>query len=571
MRFQGRPLRAVRRTAQRGATAVMAALVTSTVALTALVSVDVGYLFFQQRKLQNIADMAAMAAVQSIPGRVSVAAASAAANGFVAAGAADRVTPTAGYWDPALTPTAPHFSSIVPATAVANAVQVEARKENGTFFAGVIAALSGNSRPLLHATAIARVDTTLGFSLGTGVARLSDAGPLNRTLSALLGTTVNLDLASYQGLADSAIRLGDLMTELGVGTVDDLINLDARLPRLLDAALTVAARENLLRGSLATAGAASALAGGVRDLAVRVATNAGDSAASVLSIAALLGNKESAADAAINLLDLLTTAAQVANARAGIQIDNLGIDLGPLASVMVSTRIVTPPVMAIGPAGKVQIGPRAGQWYAVAHSAAARVRLVIKVLNVGVAGVTLPVEIEVAPGTAWAADAQCAVPRTNSSVSIGVDTGIATACIAQLPAIGTTYTCSALPKARILTLLIAGIDAKISLPLTATTQTVTFSGSEIGTTKTVGTNGVGQALANALFGSGSVALDVVALGIPLPLVGDVIGTVLRPALYPVLLALDPILQPVLALLGVQIGISDVKLESISCNRPVLVF
>lgn len=571
MNFHGRSLRAARLRAQRGATAVMAALVTSTVALTALVSVDVGYLFFQQRKLQNIADMAAMAAVQSIPGRVNVAAASAAANGFLAAGAADRVTPTAGYWDPTLTPAAPHFSSIVPATAVANAVQVEARKENGTFFAGVIAALRGNSRPVLRATAIARVDTTIGISLGTGVARLSDAGPLNRTLSALLGTTVNLDLASYQGLADSAIRLGDLMTELGVGTVDDLINLDTHLPRLLDAALTVAARQSLLRGSLATGGTASALAASVRDVAVRIAADAGDNAASVLSIAALLGNKESAADAAINLLDLITTAAQVANARAGIQIDNLGIDLGPLASVMVSTRIVTPPVMAIGPAGKVQTGPRVGQWYAEAHSAAARVRLVIKVLNVGIAGITLPVEIEVAPGTAWAADAQCAVPRSNSSVSIGVDTGIATACIAQLPAIGTTYTCSALPKARILTLLIAGIDAKISVPLTATTQTVTFSGSELGTTKTVGTNSVGQALANALFGSGSIALDVVALGIPLPLVGDVIGTVLRPALYPVLLALDPILQPVLALLGIQIGISDVKLESISCNRPVLVF
>lgn len=564
------------RKCQRGATAVMMALVMGTVALSALVSVDVGYLFFQQRNLQNIADMAALAAVQSIPGRVDVAAASAATNGFAVEGAVDRVTPTAGYWDPALITAAPHFTETIPANAVANAVRVEARKQNTTFFAGMIAGLTGSSRPVLQATAIARVDTTLGISLGTGVARLSDAGPLNRTLSALLGTTVALDLASYQGLAASNIRLGDIMAELGVGTVNDLINLDAQLANVIDAALKVAARDNLLRGVLASPGAASGLVGGIRNLAVRVATNAGDSAAGVLSIAALLGNKEAAADAQINVLDLITTAAQVANASAGIQINNLGIDLGPLAKVTLQTRIVTPPVLAIGPAGTVQTGPRAGQWHTVARSAAARVRLVIEAADIGLVKVTLPLDVDVAQATAWAADAQCTVPRENSVVRIGVNTGLSNACIAQLPAgMGTAYTCSAQPKARIAAITLPllpsiGIDIKASVPMDSATQTLQFSGSEIGVTKTVAINGLGRTLANALFGPNS-ALEIVALGIPLGLIGDVITTVLYPVLYPVLLALDTILQPVLAMLGIQLGFSDVKLTSISCNRPVLVF
>jgi uncharacterized membrane protein len=564
------------RRAQRGATVVMMALVMSTVALSALVSVDVGYLFFQQRKLQSIADMAALAAVQSIPDRVSVAEASASANGFAAEGTVDQITTTAGYWDPALVTTAPHFTETIPANATANAVRIEVQKQNSTFFAGMVAALSNSSRPVLHANAIARIDTTIGISLGTGVARLSDVSPLNQTLSALLGTTVSLDLASYQGLADANIRLGDIMAELGVATVNDLINLDTQVARVVDAALKVASREGLLRGSLASPGAATTLVAGIRNLAVRVATNAGSSTASVLSIAALLGNKEAAADAQVNVLDLITTAAQVANASAGIQISNLGIDLGPLAKVTVQTRIITPPVLAIGPAGTVQTGPRAGQWHTVARSAAARVRLVVEAVDVGLVKVTMPLDIDVAPATAWVASAQCSVPREDSQVSIGVDTGLSTACIAQLPAsMATAYNCATQPKSRIAAITLPllpsiGIDIKASVPLDTATQTLEFSGDEIGVTKTVAQRGLGQTLANALFGPSS-ALEIVALGIPLGLIGDVITTVLRPLLYPVLLLLDTILTPVLGMLGVQLGFSDVKLTSISCNRPVLVF
>lgn len=560
---------------QRGATVVMMALVMGTVALTALVSVDVGYLFFQQRKLQNIADMAALAAVQSIPGRVDVAAASATANGFTTDGAADSVTATAGYWDPALVAAAPHFTETIPAGAAANAVRVEVEKQNSTFFAGMVAALSGNSRPVLQAAAIARIDTMVGLSLGTGVARLSDVGPLNSALTALLGVNVALDLASYQGLANANIRLGDLMAELGVSSVDQLIGLSAQLPRVVEAGLNVATRQGVLSGAIAVPAVATALVAGVRNLAVRVAANAGDQAASILSIAALLGNREAAADAQINVLDLITTGAQVANAAAGINISGLNINLGPLAGVTVQTRIINPPVIAIGPPGTVQTGPRAGQWQTMARSAAATVRLTVRALNLGVVDVNLPLQIDVAPATAWVADAQCAVPREDSTATIGVNTGIAGVCIANLPTAMGPVNCAALGEARIANITLPllpliQIWGHVPLQLQTGAQTLQFTGDEIGDTKTVAVQGVGQALANALF-SPSTSLRVVLLGIPLGIVGDVITTVLRPVLYPVLLLLDTILTPVLGLLGIKLGFSDVTLTSISCNRPALVF
>ncbi len=562
---------------QRGATAVMTALVFSTVALASLVSIDVGYLYMQQRNLQKVADMAALAAVQSIPGRVSIAAASAAANDYISQGAADTVTPTAGYWDPALLTDSPHFSETVPATASANAVRVVVRKENPTFFAGLIAGLADRNRPRLEATAIARVETMIGLSLGTGVTRLGGPSVLNQTLSMLLGTTVTLDAVAYQGLAAGNISLGALMAELGVGTVEELVGLDTQLGPFVEAALGAAARDGLLTGALAQAGAVSSLVNGIRDVTLRVANEAtGTGTPAVLSIAALLGNVSAAVDAKINVLDLITTAAQVANANAGISIDNLAIDLGPLAKVTLQTRVITPPVIAIGPPGAIQAGAQAGQWHTVARSAAARVRLVVEAVNIGIVKVKLPLEITVAPAEAKVASAQCAIPKTDSIINVSVDTGVASACIAALPAnMGASYLCSALPRVNIAEITLPllpsiGIGIKTSVPLEAATQTLQFDGDEIGATKTVNTNGLGSSLASALFGPNS-ALEVDALGINLSLLGDVIATVLYPVLYPVLLLLDPVLQPVLGLLGIQLGFSDVKLTSVLCNKPALVF
>ncbi|MFP3570866.1 TadG family pilus assembly protein, partial [Paraburkholderia sp. SIMBA_030] len=74
-----------------------------------------------------------------------------------------------------------------------NAVQVVASRPVPFLF------LIGQARDL-SASAVAQATNISSFSLSTSVASLS-GGLLNGLLNGLLGTSLNLDVGSYQGLA----------------------------------------------------------------------------------------------------------------------------------------------------------------------------------------------------------------------------------------------------------------------------------------------------------------------------------------------------------------------------------
>lgn len=137
-----------RRRGQRGAIGVLGALLLATVAIGSLVSIDVGHVFYRQRQLQKIADMAALAGAQQL--KQAAAAATVSANVLSAtqsAGAQNDYAGTAtancsaagssdadgmrvclGVWDPAYSTgsdTARHFNAGYDTTKLsANAVQV---------------------------------------------------------------------------------------------------------------------------------------------------------------------------------------------------------------------------------------------------------------------------------------------------------------------------------------------------------------------------------------------------------------------------------------------------------------
>ena len=130
----------------RGAISVMAALLIATVAIAALVSIDVGHVFMRQRQLQNMVDLAAMSAAQQLKRADSAANLNAAVLGTVrnigakngypsgiamgcgdaTGGSADAMTACLGVWDPA-SGGPRHFSAAYnPAQVSPNAVRVQA-------------------------------------------------------------------------------------------------------------------------------------------------------------------------------------------------------------------------------------------------------------------------------------------------------------------------------------------------------------------------------------------------------------------------------------------------------------
>src|SRR5690606_28739058 len=92
-----------------------------------------------------------------------------------------------------------HFSTDL-SEQPANAVRVRAQVEVPTLMP-----FMQPRRVWAHAVA-SQDEPMAGFSIGSGLASLDD-GVLNQVLGGLLGTSVSLDLVSYQGLATTSISV----------------------------------------------------------------------------------------------------------------------------------------------------------------------------------------------------------------------------------------------------------------------------------------------------------------------------------------------------------------------------
>src|SRR5690606_18209927 len=101
---------------QRGSIAVMAALVISAVVIL-LASIDIGFLFYQKRELQKIADMAAIAGAQQVArspeldDQCASAFSAAENNAQIAHGFSGAINTSCGKWDPASVPATPHYAA----------------------------------------------------------------------------------------------------------------------------------------------------------------------------------------------------------------------------------------------------------------------------------------------------------------------------------------------------------------------------------------------------------------------------------------------------------------------------
>ncbi|WP_080417072.1 TadG family pilus assembly protein [Burkholderia ubonensis] len=632
---------------QRGAVSVLAT-VWVLVALVTLGAIDIGNLFFQRRDLQRIADLSALAAVQSLdPSDTSCGAANTAAlnnaranetSNTVTTGAPargqDQVAATCGRWDPQVYAGRPaYFAPAASGMTQLNATQVTVTRTMRYSFLGVVSML-GAGPGTMSATATARASAIDTFSISATLASV-DPVWLNGILSALLGTSVSLTLADYQALAGANIKLLGISTALGAGTVNGLVDLSVTVPTLIG---NLSAYVGALQagggngpGYVAQLQAASTALGKLAGASVGNTTVVVANAPNAL-LNISLGNPQSGADAQVNLLDLLTTAAQVAAYNKGHAVSlNTGVTLPLGASgfnvVSLQLQVLNPPSIAVGEAGLLPNGT----WRTQASSAQIGVYLNVQtpsipitgalglsgLIDLTLSGINLPIYLLVGgPAVASLAETKCGSATTPSTTTIVATPGIAKLCISAPPSgtlnLSNVSTCPPAGTLQLLNLQAStllsppvslGVSASISNPVLQIVGTASSSAPYAGypsatpyhfcnapaglaTPVSCGSGWVSPSTAsspnsywttyvNNLGASLGTALSninlnaITILGIPIPL-GPLLNAIGSLVLQPVLSALDAVLVPILGLLGVQVGQATVHQISLTCNAAQLV-
>ncbi|WP_089160961.1 TadG family pilus assembly protein [Caballeronia sordidicola] len=565
---------------QRGVASMLAAF-WLLVAVVALGAIDVGSVFYQRRVLQSVADMAANAGAQVVDNACSraptTALGSAGANGFNASASGNSITTTCGRWDPTLYAGPNYYAANATPS---NAVQVTVSKQVPYFFLG--------AGQLVSATGLAQAVNVGAFTIGTTTANV-DPTVITGLLNALLGTNINtaqISALGYAGLAQSRIKIGDLVTAAGVGTVSQLLAMNVTAAQFVNLMVTALQNTRVANANLSLAlGALQAFASANIPSSQTFPIGAVNGATGLLQVS--LADTQSALTATISPLDALFVAADIAQAGKSAVNVSTGLNLG-VATATLQVQVIQPPVLAIGEAGQTP----AGAWRTSATTAQVRAFLKVTLgglpgLQLGLLGllsppiVILPINVYVGTGTAWLVSTQCLSTQSASNSVVGVQTGIANVCIGETPtnlSATAPYSCS--PAKLVNVANIVTITMATSLPaVVKSASSLTFDGI-VGNTddyQTTNSNQVGGVLYNAtssfatqLSAGNGLTLNVLGASLPISSpVGQALLSFVLPLLTPVFNALDTVLMPVLQLLGAQIGVSTVHDLSLACGQSQL--
>ncbi len=559
---------------QRGALGIFGAMVLLLSVLFTAVAVDTGRLMLEQRHLQSVADMAALDASSQAgscgDGELSTAQAaaqaSAARNGHPVGGVRTLAV--------ALGNAAPGADGVrvfaASPSATATSVQVTAGNTvPASLFAGGL--LGGQAT--LRAGAVARRQVAAGFSAGSGLVSLDTqkSAILNSLLGGVLGSTVALNLVSYQGIAAAKVKLADLVdAATGIGTVDELLKADLSLSELLQI-YADALNANTAANAEAIAAMQTLINANISNLSAKL----GD------ILAVTTDGPEKAASASVNLLDLITTSALVANGQNALTLSP-GLTLLGL-HVNTVLKVIEPPQIAIGPPGMDEDG----EWRTQMKTAQVRLNAAVQggpsiALDVAV---DLALKVEVAQGRAWLKSIQCRNQEDSSStVTIGARPGIASIALAK--ATNPSASAAAI-RVKLLGIPVADVEVGLDLPLEPPGETdleyrvnadnplpqLQTASSSVGGSLGNGLGGLADSLELRVIPLSLTSLDRLLLG-PLlnALLGSLVGDLLGQLLSPLLTQLSAtVLDPLLHLLGIEVGKLDVQLFELDIDgqRPEL--
>lgn len=432
----------------------------------------------------------------------------------------------------------------------------------------------GDTPPVMRSTAYASQSVIGQVSVGTSLLMLNAADPglVNGLLGGLLGSSVNLSVLAYQGLANASVDLLQLaQLQLGVIKPDDLLELTLDLPDALrlieDAVATVGDVDPVVLSALAELASAA----DVSNRSVRL----GD-------VLALEPGLESAADQLqVNLFDLVMALTQGA-AQGTVLTLPVSVNIPGLLSLAIQLSILEPPQIAIGRPGYYSDGTPRTQ----ARSAQLRLRLRLGLLNVFGGGgvVSLPLIVEGAAATATLTEVRCANRnRPEHETTVVAETALARIAVGDVADLSNPAAAIVKPPPLIdLLLLSIEVDQPIIVELAETApQTLDFEGPfvpkvdspapdhavHIGASTNTLLSGAVADLADGLsahltFGRllGGV-LNALGLNALLGLVLDLLA--------PVLVLVDVLLTSLLDLLGLSLGNADIQMQTLEAGSPYI--
>lgn len=534
-----------RRNEEAGAITVMVAVITCFVLIPlAALAVDIGVQRVARRDVQAVADVVALDLARQLDGRdygelkgsIQTLADKSAARNRVIGSAVPSVAPEYGTidteaWDPA-DPEA-YFTPADGDDVVPNAVRVRA----STSVDFQIESGSGGA----VRTAIATARAEVCYSTGSFALNLNSSK--SALLNALVGDALDLSAISYTGLADADVSLLGLATELGVGSVDGLLALD-----------------NLSLADLFLASAEALQAEGGDTADINLLNQLALSVGALPPIAfgdliALTPGDNSALTTTVNLLDLVSGSAFLANGENALAVPNLTVGVPNVAGVTTSLKIIQKPIKNC-----TRQPQQTSQIDLDVHVDLANIQItVIPLLLVVGASTDIDLSLDIAHATTTRTNAFCGDPE---GVDVSVASGLASLSLDTVIGLGSLAT--------------ATLSTSTSAPPATNTVQFRHPPDGYGDKKSVGSSAILPTLSST-----DVNIQLLP-GFPLPplvgvnavlsgLLSGVVSGIVTPILNPLISNLNSLLlTPLTQLLGVNMGGADLYFnEPPTCNNPVL--
>lgn len=510
------------------------------------IAVDAGTLMFEKRRLQGIADAAALSAAAD---PLHATAAAEASLALTPTGSPRLVAITAGSYsaDPAVSPT-DRFR----AGTAGNAVSLEVGLEASTYFARVFGLREGV--PITARATAARMDHA-AFSIGSRLAGV-DRGLANAVLSAVAGTDLKLTVLDYRALAAAQVDLLGFVTGL-------------RAELRLDGATL----GDVLRATPTLRQALRAAAGATSDPAA---------SAVLMALSGRVADTRLALEKIIDLGPIGTGTA--GDSSAPIKVDALSIlraflSLGGDHDITSDVGLTIPGLTSARLRLAVGEPAASSPWIAVdaartvtVRTAQARAAMDVTLSSglLGLGAVHVPLYLDLAPAEASLGDITCSGGRAATAVTLNVTPSVGTVALADYDAtsFGNFGRTVSLRPATLVRAPLVAVTGYADTLLGRRTRPTAFDATEIANTTphTVTTDDVLQSTVGSLLSRATIKVDVLGLGVDTRAITTALGPILTAAAGP----LDQLTNQVLALLGVGIGQADVWVNGVRCGRPTLV-
>lgn len=304
--------------------------------------IDSGRLYVEKRRLQRIADMAAIEAM-SRDGSCATGTAStyatqnAARNGFVV-GSLRKLSVSCGQ---ASSSGGLRALVATPVGGVDTAIQVVVSDQTP---ASLVAGGLFGGRITLTATAVATKGVPLAaLTLRSTVATVdsTQGALLNTVVGALLGGAVNVSVLGWNGLIGTQINLLDFLDQLKVdlglnaGGYNDVLSSNVSVGQVLDTAITVLSRDGSTASTTLTALSAIKAGAIVSPVTVQLGK--------LLNLQT--GTSYSGADLSVGLGDFVNAVVQLANGQ-NAAVVNVPITIPGVAGASVSVQVIEPPQLS---------------------------------------------------------------------------------------------------------------------------------------------------------------------------------------------------------------------------------